>query len=154
MVQSILPEVGLLILGILIMVVDLAIPDDQKKALGWISAIGLVTIILVSFLFGRPGSDPEMVWGGMMRFDWYGFVFQMIFLFGAAITSMVAMDVHELGKRGEFYLLLLAATIGMSLMASSANLIMLYVAIETTSIPLYILAGFLVSDKKSTECRI
>jgi NADH-quinone oxidoreductase subunit N len=151
MVQSILPVIGLLILGIIIMIVDLSIPEDQKKVLGWISAIGLGSIIIASILFGRPGSEPELVWGGMLRFDWYGFVFQMLFLFGAAITSMVAMDVRDLGKRGEFYLLLLATTLGMSFMASSANLVMLYVAIETTSIPLYILAGFLVLDKKSTE---
>ena len=151
MVQSILPVIGLLILGILIMVVDLFIPDEQKRVLGWISGVGLITIIITSVLIGRPGPEPEMVWGGMLRFDWYGFVFQMIFLVGAAITSMVAMDIQELGKRGEFYLLLLAATLGMSLMAASANLIMLYVAIETTSIPLYVLAGFLVLDKKSTE---
>lgn len=151
MVQSILPVIGLLILGILIMLIDLFITDDQKKVLGWISAVGLVVIILGSVLFGRPESEPEMVWGGMLRFDWYGFAFQMIFLFGAAVTSIVAMDFKELGKRGEFYLLLLAATLGMSLMASSANLVMLYVAIETTSIPLYVLAGFLVLDKKSTE---
>jgi NADH-quinone oxidoreductase subunit N len=51
----------------------------------------------------------------------------------------------------EAYLLLLAATLGMCLMAASADLIMLYLAIETTSIPLYILAGFLKDDQKSTE---
>jgi NADH-quinone oxidoreductase subunit N len=151
MVQSILPVIGLLILGILIMVVDLLLPEDKKAVLGWISAVGLVSIILASIMFGRPGSNPEFVWGGMLRFDWYGFVFQMLFLFGAAITSMLAMDVKELGRRGEFFLLLLAATLGMCFMAASANLIMLYVAIETVSIPLYILAGFLVFDKKSTE---
>jgi NADH-quinone oxidoreductase subunit N len=151
MVQSILPVIGLLILGIVIMLVDLFISDDQKKVLGWISAVGIGVIILVSILFARPGSESEAVWGGMLRFDWYGFAFQLIFLFGAAVTSLVAMEEGDLGKRGEFYLLLLAATLGMSLMASSANLIMLYVAIETTSIPLYVLAGFLVHDRKSTE---
>lgn len=151
MVQSILPVIGLLILGIVIMLVDLFISDDQKKVLGWISAVGIGVIILASIFFARPGSESEAVWGGMLRFDWYGFAFQMIFLFGAAVTSLIAMEERDLGKRGEFYLLLLAATLGMSLMASSANLIMLYVAIETTSIPLYILAGFLVHDRKSTE---
>jgi NADH-quinone oxidoreductase subunit N len=46
---------------------------------------------------------------------------------------------------------MLASTLGMNLMAASADLIMLYLAIETTSIPLYILAGFLTKDDKSTE---
>jgi NADH-quinone oxidoreductase subunit N len=61
------------------------------------------------------------------------------------------MDHEVLGKRGESFILLLAATLGMNLMAASADLIMLYLAIETTSIPLYVLAGFMLSDKKSTE---
>ena len=52
-----------------------------------------------------------------------------------------------LRERGEFYLLLLISTLGMSLMASSADLIMLYLAIETTSIPLYVLAGFVSRTK-------
>ena len=46
---------------------------------------------------------------------------------------------------------MLVSTLGMSLMAGSADLIMLYIAIETTSIPLYVLAGFLKHDEKSTE---
>jgi NADH-quinone oxidoreductase subunit N len=61
------------------------------------------------------------------------------------------MEIKQIGNRGEFYLLLLVATIGMSFMAISADLIMLFLAIETTSIPLYILAGFLKTDDKSTE---
>jgi NADH-quinone oxidoreductase subunit N len=75
----------------------------------------------------------------------------MIFLFGAAITALFAMDVKNLGERGEFYLLLLVATMGMGLMAAAGDLILLYLAIETTSIPLYVLAGFMLRDKKSTE---
>ncbi len=48
-------------------------------------------------------------------------------------------------------MLLLASTIGMCLMASAADLVMLYLAIETTSIPLYVLAGFMLDDEASTE---
>ncbi len=61
------------------------------------------------------------------------------------------MDVDHLNRRAEAYLLLLAATLGMCLMASAADLVMVYLAIETTSIPLYLLAGFLKDDEKSTE---
>jgi NADH-quinone oxidoreductase subunit N len=61
------------------------------------------------------------------------------------------METENLGKRGEFYILMLVSTVGMCLMATSTNLIMLYLAIETTSIPMYILAGFFKEDRKSTE---
>jgi NADH-quinone oxidoreductase subunit N len=75
----------------------------------------------------------------------------MMFIFGAAITALFMMDVEKVNKRAEAYLLLLAATIGMNLMASASDLVMLYLAIETTSIPMYVMAGFLLDDKKSTE---
>jgi len=61
------------------------------------------------------------------------------------------MDMKVVGKKGEFYVLMLVSTLGMCLMASSADIIMLYLAIETTSIPMYILAGFMTNDDKSTE---
>jgi NADH-quinone oxidoreductase subunit N len=61
------------------------------------------------------------------------------------------MDHERAGNRGESYLLLLASLLGMNLMAASADLIMLYLAIETASIPLYVLSGFLLNDERSTE---
>ena len=80
-----------------------------------------------------------------------GYVFRLIFLAGASLTSLLAVESESLREKGEFYILLLVSTLGMSLMASSADFIMLYLAIETTSIPLYILAGFVVKDQKSVE---
>ena len=87
----------------------------------------------------------------MLRFDWLGFAFKMFFVFAAGISSLFFMNAETLNHRAEIYFLLLAATLGMCLMASSADLVMLYLAIETTSIPLYLLAGFLKKDEKSTE---
>jgi NADH-quinone oxidoreductase subunit N len=72
-------------------------------------------------------------------------------MFAGAATALLLMDNEKVGRRGEAYLLLLASLLGMSLMAVSSNLIMLYLAIETTSIPLYVLAGFMVGDDKSAE---
>jgi NADH-quinone oxidoreductase subunit N len=64
------------------------------------------------------------------------------------------VDHEPEGRQGEFYALLLVATLGMNLMASSADLVMLYLAIETTSLPLYVMAGFLTRDPRSTEAGI
>jgi NADH-quinone oxidoreductase subunit N len=87
----------------------------------------------------------------MIRFDWLGFFFKILFMFAAAVTALLLMDHEKAGHRGEAYLLLLASLLGMNLMAVSADLIMLYLSIETASIPLYILAGFLLTDDRSTE---
>jgi NADH-quinone oxidoreductase subunit N len=151
MFTAILPEIGLLVLAGLILLTDLVLPGDQHRVLGWLTAGGLFLIAVLAIFAGQPGAEPTLLWGGMLRFDWLAFIFKIIFLFGAAITALFAMDVDRLGARGEFYLLLLISTVGMSLMASAGDLILLYLAIETTSIPLYVLAGFLLRDKKSTE---
>ncbi|MEJ2262387.1 MAG: NADH-quinone oxidoreductase subunit N [Anaerolineales bacterium] len=151
MVLAVLPEILLLVLAALLMLLDLLWDEERRRFLGWVSAGGLVLILVVSLALSRPGDESVSVWGGMLRDDWLSFVFKMLFIFGAAVTSLFAMEMKALGRRGEFYLLLLVSTIGMSLMASAGDLIMLYLAIETTSLPLYILAGFFKTDSKSTE---
>ena len=150
MIASILPILLIVVLGAIILVLDLILADDKKRNLGWVTAVGLALIMFVS-LFVAPGDDGELLWGGMIRYDWMSFVFMELFLFGAAITALFAMDFQSISKRGEFYILLLASTIGMVLLAESADLIMIYIAFETVSIPMYVLAGFFTSDKKSTE---
>ena len=151
MILAILPEILLLVLAALLMLLDLLWDEERRRFLGWVSAGGLVLILVVSLALSRPGDESVRVWGGMLRDDWLSFVFKMLFIFGAAVTSLFALEMKALGRRGEFYLLLLVSTIGMSLMASAGDLIMLYLAIETTSLPLYILAGFFKTDSKSTE---
>jgi NADH-quinone oxidoreductase subunit N len=148
----ILPEIMLLAMALLVLVLDPFQKNgtNRRTFLGMFTAIGLLFTLVLSLIFGRP-SDPILVFGGMLRFDWLGFLFEMLFVLAAGITALFFMDEDRLNQRAESYLLLLAAALGMCLMASSADLVMLYLAIETTSIPLYILAGFLIADDKSTE---
>jgi NADH-quinone oxidoreductase subunit N len=150
MFASILPEILILILGILVLVVEPFWKEEQRRNVGWLVAGGLFAVMILSLIFGRPG-DPVSTLGGMIRFDWLGFFFEMLFMFAAAITALLFMDNDKIGYRGEAYILLLASLIGMNLMAVSADLVMLYLAIETTSIPLYVLSGFMLADAKSTE---
>ena len=147
---SILPETLILILGVILLFVEPFWKEERRRNLGWLTAGGLLAVLVISILVGRPG-DPTMTLGNTIRFDWLGFFFKMLFIFGAGMTALFLMDHEKVGHRGEAYLLLLASTIGMCLMASAADLIMLYLAIETTSIPLYVLAGFMLSDDRSTE---
>ena len=154
MVRAILPQILLVLLAAIVFVYDLIAGEARRRGLGWLTAGGLVAILFISLALARPTEESLSVWGGMLRHDWLGFTFTLLFLFGAAITALFAMEIRYLGGRGEFYLLLLASTLGMTLMASSANLIMVFLAIETTSIPLYVLAGFLKDDNKSTEAGV
>lgn len=155
MVLAILPEIGIIVLAGIILVLDLFLRNREGRSiLGWVSAVGLLVIAGLSIVFSNPGEEASLMWGGMLRFDSAGFVFRLLFLAGASLTSLFAVESEGLREKGEFYILLLVSTLGMSFMASSADLIMLYLAIETTSIPLYILAGFVMKDQKSVESGI
>jgi NADH-quinone oxidoreductase subunit N len=151
-ILPILPEILLLALGVLILIIDPFLRKDtsHRPFLGWFTVGGLLLTTTLCLLFARP-AEPILVFGGMLRFDWLGFVFKMFFIFASGVTALFFMDAEHLNRRAEAYLLLVAATLGMCLMASSADLVMLYLAIETTSIPLYLLAGFLKGDDRSTE---
>ena len=150
-ILAIIPEISLLVLAIVILVVDLVFKNSKKSYLGWLTAIGLAIALVFTLIYSRPSGGEELILGGMLRHDWPAFTFNVVLLFAAAITAILSVGIDEIADRGEYFALLIVATMGMNLMAASADLMMLFLAIETTSIPLYILAGFLKSDDKSTE---
>ena len=148
---AILPELLLFALAVALLILDLAWKPSRRRILGWLAASGVTLILLATLAFSRPPADEPLVLGGMLRWDWLAFFFTVLILFAAAITCLLSIHVDIIGNRGDYYGLLLITSLGMVLMASSADIIMLFLAIETTSIPLYILAGFIKADDKSTE---
>lgn len=154
MFLAILPELGLLVLAGLVLIADIFLRRRRDRDLGLLTFGGLLLVAGLTLVFSRPNLVPELVFGGMLRMDWATYVFRLIFLVGAAISVLFTMDSDRRIRGGAFYLLVIVSTLGMSLMAASADLIMLYLAIETTSIPLYVLSGALVRDQKSTEAGI
>src|SRR4030066_1157424 len=151
MILAVLPEILLVVLAGLIMAFDAIWKPQMKRSLGWIAAGGLLVVMVVSLFVAIPPAQGRLIFGGMLRQDWLSFAFNIVFMFAAAITALFAMDMKGVGQKGEFYVLMLISTLGMSLMASAADIIMLYLAIETTSLPMYILVGFMTHDDKSTE---
>jgi NADH-quinone oxidoreductase subunit N len=151
MLLGILPEILLLVLAGLILGLDLFFRPSQRKSLGWVTAAGLGLILALALAFNRPGSEPVQLFGGMLRHDWPGFIFTLVFLFAGAMAALLSIGLAEVDERGEYYALMVVALLGMTLMASASDLIMLYLAIESTSIPLYILAGFMRRDDRSAE---
>ena len=148
--MAIIPEIGLTLLAFLVMIYDLVWPKSRKRHLGFLTAGGLVVIAVLLLTVGYPEGEAELAFGGMVRHDMMAVVFQTIFLVAAAITAILSIDVEKL-REGEYFAILLVCTLGMSLMASATDLIMLYVAMETTSISAYVLVGYFQRDDKSTE---
>jgi NADH-quinone oxidoreductase subunit N len=154
MMMVLLPEIGLLVLIGLVLALDLIWKKRDPMLLGWVTFCGILLLAVINLVFVRPPDQPQLLWGNMVRFDSAGFVFSILFLTGAGLTTLLAIQDESMGDRGEFYVLLLTSTLGMVLMACAADLILLFLAIETTSIPLFALAGFFVHDQKSIESGI
>ena len=152
MIRAILPEIGLVILAGIALTLDIALKGDfRRKYFGWITAAGFLVIFVVGLLFSRPPAEGVLIWGQMLRLDEAGYLFRLIFLVGAALTSLFAAESELLSEHSEFFMLLVVSTLGMCFMASAADLIMLYLAMETVSIPMYVMVGFRLRDTKSVE---
>ena len=144
---AVLPEILLLVLAFTVMGFDLFLPEAGKKLLGRVTILGLIVVLVVNLLLPATGA----VFGGMIYVDGWVALYRMLFIVAAILACFISMDVRGLEQNGEYYGLLVFSTMGMSLMAASHDILMLYVAIETTSITLYLLAGFLRADKRSAE---
>jgi NADH-quinone oxidoreductase subunit N len=153
-VLALAPELCLLILAIVILFINKAFKRDNQRGLGLTTAWGSFLILLITlgiwFFLDQPSAQPELYWGGMIRQDLVTLVFRVIFLIALLVTSLISLDFKGV-QRSEYYALLLTATIGFSLMSASADLIMLYIALETASISLYALAAFKKKESRSDE---
>jgi len=149
-----LPElyVGLLILGVLAM--DLTrIP----KRLFWMGTVSAAGILLALPLLAMQGhAIPQEVLGGMYRVDALAVFFKAIFIGTAFLVLLMTRQFQATlaEGHGEFYLLILTATLGMMFAASSANFLMLFVSLELVTITFYILTAYLKTHPASLEAGI
>ncbi|MGA9397657.1 MAG: NADH-quinone oxidoreductase subunit N [Anaerolineaceae bacterium] len=152
MLNAILPEITLAVTAALVLALDLIFHHRKlpHRLLGVLSAAGVVVSFIRGIIYTVP-PESQILWGGMLRLDQAAFLFRCIFLAGAFLTILLAMESERFGSKAEFYILLLVSTLGLSLMAASADLIMLYLAMETATLPLFILAGFMNLEKKAVE---
>jgi len=146
------PEIGLTILAIVVLLIDSYLPDARKN-IAYVAAIGMALLAITPLIPGwapEPGTS-ELFWGGMVRHDLLAQIFKVMVLLAGSITSLMAVKDSGVGHQGEFYLIIIISTLGGTLMSAAADLIMVFLALETVSIPLYILASFRRHDERSSE---
>ncbi len=150
---AILPVAVLVGWSLLLVLVDLWIPAQRKGITALLAALGLV-VSLVLVVFRSPGSQVAL--SGMAVVDGFGSFLNVIFLASGLVAIPLAYDYLKRMQieRGEYYALLLFSVSGMMLMAYAYDLIMVFLAIELLSIPLYVLAGFARGRVASEEASL
>ena len=146
---SVMPEVGLTILALVVLALDLYWGKENRRNIAIVSAIGLAALAVTPFIWPPAGTDTY--WGGMIRHDMLSQIFKVMVMIGGSITCLMAIDDSHIGRKGEFYLIIIVATLGASLISAAADLIMIFIGLETLTIPLYILASFRRDDVRSSE---
>ncbi|RPI05386.1 MAG: NADH-quinone oxidoreductase subunit N [Ignavibacteriae bacterium] len=130
-----------------------AVRKTRPVAVSVVSLAGLTAaaILAISNLSGEGLS-----FGGMIRHGGYANYFGALFCVAALMTVIVSRNYFEVQNyhRGEFYIMLLFTTVGMLLIASANDLIILFLGIELMSVCLYILAGFIRTKDRANEAAL
>ena len=147
------PELTIVIFATVITLADLVMRSKvDRKVFGWLSVIGI--IVAIYFTIQQLNSPVDYLLEGTYRVDSLGSLFKLIFLVGTGVVFIMSInyiDKKEIKYDGELYYLLLTALLGAMMMASSTDLITLYVGLELLSISSYIMAGIRKNNLKSNE---
>jgi NADH-quinone oxidoreductase subunit N len=153
--HALAPDLILVGTLLLVLVLDFVLPERSVFATSRVAAVGVLAALVPIVTLAYDGANRTM-FGGAYVVDNYALALKAFFLVATYITLLLGIDYIEEGDyyRGEFYFLLLTAVFGMSIMASARDLITLFVALETISIPTYVLAAYRKHDRKSNEAGI
>ncbi|HEX5434747.1 MAG TPA: NADH-quinone oxidoreductase subunit N, partial [Candidatus Angelobacter sp.] len=157
----ILPELVLTVFGIAVMLIDpLLKPNTSRKGLGLLSLAGTLAAIAATFCqiawMARDASFRNPGWFGMVRVDDFAIFFHILIPAISAVCILASLEYLETQgmNTGEYYGLILFGTVGMTLMTSAVELVLIFIALEISSISTYILAGYRRRTASSTESSI
>jgi NADH-quinone oxidoreductase subunit N len=157
---AILPEIVLSLFGMLIMMLD-PVMDERRsqRTLGGIALVGAFVALLATFFqahfLSHTGASGIAFWN-MIKVDAFSIFFHVVV---AAVTILVILSSYEYMevqqiRAGEYYGLILFGAVGMSLMSSAMELVLIFIALEISSIATYILAGFRRRSAISSEASV
>jgi len=154
--QFIMPEGILTLFACAALVLDVMLPRDRKRFVAWVSLAGVgLSFLSLWILYTNIVSKgtPRTAFFDMIVLDSYAVVFKSIFLIGAALSILLSIKYLDIEgeQRGEYYGLILFSVIGMMFMASSVDLLALFISLELMAVSVYILVGYFRRDKKSNE---
>ena len=149
--MRILPELVLSIFGMLIMVVDPLLDEESShQALGTIALVGTLAALASTIWMAQY---PGTAFWNMVRVEDFSVYFHFLVIAIAAVVILSSFEYLRVQRirAGEYYGLILFGTVGMCLMSSAIELVLIFIALEISSISTYVLAGFRRRDASSSE---
>jgi len=148
------PEIILTAAIVICLLVDLFVPR-RPELVARIASIGVLGALIPVLTLAADGADRSM-FGGAFVVDNYALVFMGFFLVVAYFSLLLSFDYIAEGDyyRGEYYVLLLTSVLGLLVMACARDLVSIFIALETISVPTFVLAGWRKHDTKSNEAAL
>jgi NADH-quinone oxidoreductase subunit N len=148
----ILPEIVLTLGGILVMFADALLPKaSSRKPLGWLAV--LVALAALAASLWQYGLAPGTAYSGVVQTDAFSVFFHVLIAGIVLAALLITLDAVTAATEGlgELFALILFGAVGMMLMTSAVELLLVFVALEISSISTYIMAGFRRKSAKSPE---
>ena len=150
----ILPELILSAFGILVMVLDPLVDEEKsQKTLGLIAFVGTVVALIATWFMAQ---SPGLAFSNTIRIDSFSIFFTFLVIAIAAVSVLSSFEYMAVQRirAGEYYALILFGAVGMAVMSSAIELVMIFIGLEISSIATYILAGFRRNEASSSEASL
>ncbi len=151
--MPLLPELALFVLAVLVLFVGLVAKGDPHRRLGWLTFVGLLGILGLT-CFAEEGRS---IFGGSFVQDSLAIFAKRLMLSAAAISLLGSLTLgHRSFNRrsAEYHFALLTSLLGIFVLVSARELVLLFVAFELMSIPLYLMTGFMKRDAVAPEAAL
>jgi len=148
-----LPILTLAASALIVLLADLWSEGPDFDAIGWLGLIGLAaTLGTCLFLWNQQGTTLA----GAVVLDRFGLFFTVLFCLGAALCVLLSMNYLETTdiRSGDYYTLMVFSTLGMTLMATTRDLVIVFLGLEVMSIAAYALAGIWRTQTRSSEAAL
>ena len=145
------PEIILTVTILAVLVADMVTRGARRGLTAGVAVAGCLAALAAAVALA--GSAPGHLFEGMLTLDPFAIFYKVFFLAVGMLVVLIAAPYRELSREGhgEIYAMVLGTVLGMMLLASASNLLMIYLALEMVSLPSYLLAGILRRDRKSSE---
>jgi len=147
------PEVALFVLAVLVLLIGLVKQGDPGRVIGWVTLVGLLGTLGLTFVV-REGAS---LFSGSLVNDSLAIFSKKLFVGSAALSVLGSLTLGQSAfnrRAAEYHFVLLTSVLGMLVLASARELILLFVSFELMSIPLYVLTGFVKRQDVASEAAL